>query len=150
MHRCELGADSPTIVVDLLAFDPHGTLRGLAKTREPKGDIRSFDSHARLKDATLRATGESRCGIEGGTTCAGPEAETHIAENSGNGAVQLRVDPEVRNDDAGNENAEVFSEPGGKGRTVVAEEEALRGIEGDANAKTERPRSRGGRLGLGA
>jgi len=114
MHRRELRADCPTIVLDLLAFDPHGTLRVLAQTREPESDIRSFDSHARLKNTALRATGESRCGIEGGTTCAGPEAQTHIAENCGNGAVQLRVNAEVRNDDASNENAKIFSEPRGK------------------------------------
>ena len=68
MHRRELRADGPTAVLDLLAFDPNGTLRVLAETREPKGKIGSFDSHAGLKDATLRAAGESRRCIESGTT----------------------------------------------------------------------------------
>jgi len=114
MHRRELGADGPTIVFDLLALDPYGTLRVLAETSEPKGDIRSFDSHARLQNTALRTTGESRGCIERSTACAGPEAETHIAENGRDGAVQLRVDSEVRNDDTSDENAKVFSEPGGK------------------------------------
>ena len=150
MHRRELRADGPTVVFDLLAFDPNGTLRVLAETSEPKGEIGSFDSHARLKDPPLRAAGESRRGIESGTTCAGPEAQADIAENRRNGAVQLRVDAEIRNDNAGDENAELFGEPSGKRRTVVAEQEALRGIKRDANAEAERARGRGGRKRLGA
>ena len=150
MHRRELGADSPTVVFDLLAFDPNGTLGVLAETGEPKGEIGSFDSHAGLKDATLGAAGESRRCIESGTTCAGPEAQADIAENRRNGAVQLRVDAEIRHDDAGDENAEFFGEPSGKRRTVIAEQEALRGIKRDANAEAERARSRGGRERLGA
>jgi hypothetical protein len=39
------------------------------------------------------------------------------------------MDAEVRADDAGGENAELFGKPGGKRRTVIAEQEALRGIE---------------------
>jgi len=150
MHRCELRADSPTVVFDLLPFDANGTLRVLAEAREPKGEIGSLDSHAGLKDATLGAAGESRRCIESGTTCAGPEAQADVTENGRNGAVQLRVDAEVRNDDAGDENAELFGEPSGKRWTAIAEEEALRGIERDANAEAERPRSRGGRERLGA
>ena len=150
MHRRELRADSPTVVFDLLAFDPNGTLRVLAETREPKGKIGSFDSHAGLKDATLRAAGESRRGIESGTTCAGPEAQADVAENRRNGAVQLRVDAEIRNDDAGDENAELLGKPSGTRRTFVAEQEALRGIKRDANAEAERARGRGGRVRLGA
>ncbi len=41
-----------------MTFDPDGTLRVLAETSEPKGDVGSFDSHAGLKDATLGAAGE--------------------------------------------------------------------------------------------
>jgi len=150
MHRRELRADSPTVVFDLLAFDSNGTLSVLAETREPKGEIGSLDRHAGLKDTTLRAASESGGCIESGTACAGPEAQADIAENSRNGAIQLRVDAEVRNDDAGDENAELFGEPSGKRWTAIAEEEALRGIERDANAEAERPRSRGGRERLGA
>ena len=150
MHRRELRADSPTVVFDLLAFDTNGLLGVLAETSEPKGEIGSFDSHAGLKDTTLRAAGESRRCIESGTPCAGPEAQADIAENRRNGAVQLRVDAEIRNDDAGDENAELFGEPRGKRRSVIAEQEALRGIERDANAETERPRCRGRRQRLGA
>jgi hypothetical protein len=73
----------------LLAFDSNGTLGVLAETREPKGQIGGLDSHAGLKNATLCATGESGSCIESGTTCAGPEAQADIAENRGNGAVQL-------------------------------------------------------------
>ena len=150
MHRRELRADSPTEVFDLLAFDTNGLLGVLAETSEPKGEIGSFDSHARLKNATLRAAGESRRCIESGAPCAGPEAQADIAENSRNGAVQLRVDAEIRDDDAGDENAEFFGEPSGKRRTVIAEQEALRGIKRDANAEAERARGRGGRERLGA
>jgi hypothetical protein len=39
MHSRELRADSPTLVFDLLAFDPNGTLRVLAKASEPEGKI---------------------------------------------------------------------------------------------------------------
>jgi len=145
MHRRELRADSPTVVFDLLAFDPNGTLRVLAETSEPKGEIGGLDSHAGLKDATLRATRESRRCIESGTPRAGPEAKADIAENRRNGAVQLRVDAEIRHDDAGDENAELFGKPSGKRRTVIAEQEALRGIKRDANAEAERARGRGGR-----
>jgi hypothetical protein len=145
VHRREFRADSPTVVFDLLAFDPNGTLSVLAETREPKGEIGGLDSHAGLKDATLRAAGESRRGIESGTTCAGPEAQADVAENRRNGAVQLRVDAEVRHDDAGDENAELFGEPSGNRRAIVAEQEALGGIERDANAEAERARGRGGR-----
>jgi len=53
------GSDSPTIVLDLLAFDSNGTLGSLAETGEPKGKIGGLDSHERLKDTTLRAAGES-------------------------------------------------------------------------------------------
>jgi len=145
MHRRELRADSPTVVFDLLAFDPDGTLRVLAETREPKGEIGSLDSHAGLKDATLGAAGQSRRCIESGTTCAGPEAKADVTENGRNGAVQLRMDAEIRNDDAGDENAELFGKPSGKRRTIGAEQEALGGIKRDANAEAERVRSRGGR-----
>jgi len=150
MHPRELRADSPTVVFDLLAFDPNGTLSVLAETGEAEGKVGSFDSHAGLKDATLRATRESRRCIESGTPCAGPEAQADIAENRRNGAVQLRVDAEIRNDDAGDENAELFGEPRGKRRSVIAEQEALRGIKRDANAEAERARGRGGRERLGA
>jgi len=150
MHRRELRADSPTVVLDLLAFDPNGTLGVLAETREPKGEIGSLDSHAGLKDATLRTAGQSGRCIKSGTPCAGPEAEANIAENRRNGAVQLRVDAEIRNDDASDENAELLGEPSGNGRTIVAEQEALGGIKRDANAEAERARSRGGRERLGA
>ena len=75
MHRRQLRADSPTVVFDLLAFDPNGTLSVLAETREPEGKIGSFDSHAGLKNATLPATRESGSCIESGTPCAGPEAQ---------------------------------------------------------------------------
>jgi len=150
MHRRELGADGATVVLDLLAFDPNGPLSVLAETRGPKSDVGGLDSHARLKNTTLCATSESRCGIESGTTGAGPEAQANVAENSGNGTVELRVDAEIRNNDASDKDAEILGQPSGKRRTVIAEQEALRGIEGDANAKTERPRSRRGRLWLGA
>ena len=165
MHGRELRADSPTVVFDLLAFDPNGTLRVLAETREPKGKIGSFDSHAGLKDTTLRAASESGRCVQSGTTCAGPEAQANIAKDSRDGAVQLRVDAEIRNDDAGDENAELFGEPSGerlsvmprgqatrflRKRSALAEQEALRGIKRDANAEAERPRSRGGRERLGA
>ncbi len=129
MHRRELRADSSAVVLDLLAFDPNGTLGSLAETGDPKGKIGGFDSHARLKYATLCTTRESRRGIKSGTACAGPKAQAHIAENGWNGAVQLRVDAEIRNDNAGDENAEVFGKPSRNRRTVIAEQEALRGIE---------------------
>jgi hypothetical protein len=60
------------------------------------------------------------------------------------------VDAEIRDDDASDENAELFGEPSGKRRTVIAEQEALRGIKRDANAEAERARGRGGRERLGA
>jgi hypothetical protein len=145
MHRREFGANSPAVVLDLLALNPDGTLRVFAETSEPKGQIGGFDGHARLKNAKLRATRKGCSSIEGGSTRAGPEAQAHIAQNGWNRAIQLRVDTEVRDDDAGNQDAEFFGKPGGNGRTVLAEEESLRAIKRDANAKTERPGSRGGR-----
>jgi hypothetical protein len=59
MHRRELRADSSTVVLDLLAFDPNGTLRVLAEASKPRREIGGLDGHAGLKDATLRAARES-------------------------------------------------------------------------------------------
>ena len=160
MHRREFGANSPAVVLDLLALDPDGTLRVFAETSEPKGQIGGLNRHARLKDTKLRATRKGCGSVKSRATGAGPEAQAHIAENGRNGAVQLRMDTEVRNDDAGDQDAEFFGQPSGHRRTIVprgqatrflrkrsalAEEEALRGIERDTDAKTERPGSRGGR-----
>jgi hypothetical protein len=119
----------PRSLAGLLSFGAAASVGSLTESREPKGKIGGFDGHAGLKDATLRATGESRRGIKGGATRAGPEAQANIAENGRISPVQLRVDAEIQNDDAGDENAKLFGEPSGKRRTIVAEQGALRGIE---------------------
>jgi hypothetical protein len=90
---------------------------------------------ASLREGRRNAAAEAVCREIGSvpqgeaSRCAGPEAQADIAENGWNGAVQLRVDTEIRNDDAGDGDAELFSKPSGKRRTIVAEQEALRGIE---------------------
>ena len=89
MHGRELRADSPTVVFDLLAFDPNGALGLLTETGKSKGQFGGLDGHAELKNPPFRAAGERRCGIKGGAPGAGPKAKADIPEDRWNRAVQL-------------------------------------------------------------
>ena len=150
VHLSEFGTNGTFVVLDALLLAADLAFAGFTDLRDPKGEVGGLDGQIRLDHPTLGAGGKSRRGIERCATRARPEAKANVAENSRNGAVLLRVNTEVHDDDAGDHDAELLGQPSRKRRTIVAEEDELRGVDRHADAETEVVRTRGGRERLGA